>query len=684
MESNTQRRIAVAIYLLECVSIAYLSRSVAFPIGMALIGLANLRVSWRFTFNRSRTYDALAILGCVFITKYLLSSDNPRYQTLFASQPMAYVIGQFILSLQAIMLFAKRTDDRVSSAFPIAGIGALVCSALVRIDTARERLYFQILTVAFIVLLALFCDASRRFAPSARRKEFARYITTAIALLVITITGWGTAVGLHRYERTVDQWVSRLLKTDQRPRTIAYSETTHLGSIDLQKIENADAVALRIESSREPGYFRGRAYDQYSDSKWFVTNKGEERFPLGTARDSDSEGILTGNLFSFDGQAVEQGERYDIWPAAHVTGTLFSPLGTRGVQVDAPCLIHDSHGIVRADFLVPETPYTTFVSKHLPVDTSEESREALLRLPEWAEDDEQLPKVIEDVCGMSNGSRAKAAAIEHYFRSEFQYSLRVEVPPGVEPIRWFLKEKPAAHCEYFATATVLLLRQAGVPCRFVRGFLVDEHNQFGGVWTARNKDAHAWAEARDEQGRWFVVESTPAAGIPSGTQAPVIEEFWDHVRQRWHAFRSFWRQQGIRGVLGWLILQLQRFAPVIGISTLLLIVFWRWRHRQVSTSGVSIVFAVDKHQLDPLRDKMDAAIKRAFRGRASDETIGGFASALRGQGSEIESASLSDAGEWYVDYQQARFGQPELNIDAMRELETRCQEICRRLAGGST
>ena len=74
----------------------------------------------------------------------------------------------------------------------------------------------------------------------------------------------------------------------------------------------------------------------------------------------------------------------------------------------------------------------------------------------------------------------------------------------------FLDTSHAAHCEYFATATVLLLRSLDIPARYITGYVVDEYNSDTESWVARNLDAHAWVEAYDERTqRWIAVESTP-------------------------------------------------------------------------------------------------------------------------------------------------------------------------------
>ncbi|HEX3132713.1 MAG TPA: transglutaminase domain-containing protein [Planctomycetota bacterium] len=83
-------------------------------------------------------------------------------------------------------------------------------------------------------------------------------------------------------------------------------------------------------------------------------------------------------------------------------------------------------------------------------------------------------------------------------------------PGGV--IRGFLFGRTAAerrgHCQYFATAAVLLLRRAGHTARCVVGFASDEIDDRGVVF--RGLHAHAWVEVVNAQGRWQRVDPTPA------------------------------------------------------------------------------------------------------------------------------------------------------------------------------
>ena len=65
---------------------------------------------------------------------------------------------------------------------------------------------------------------------------------------------------------------------------------------------------------------------------------------------------------------------------------------------------------------------------------------------------------------------AKVARIRSWFQDEFSYTLYLTIGQArfAKPtaITVFLTKGKRGHCEYFATAATLLLREAGVPARF--------------------------------------------------------------------------------------------------------------------------------------------------------------------------------------------------------------------------
>ncbi|MFW5879142.1 MAG: DUF4129 domain-containing transglutaminase family protein, partial [Myxococcota bacterium] len=127
-----------------------------------------------------------------------------------------------------------------------------------------------------------------------------------------------------------------------------------------------------------------------------------------------------------------------------------------------------------------------------------------------------------------------AERLESWLSSNFSYSSELPRDPSLD---YFLLERQAGHCEYFATAMVVLLRLQGVPARVAVGFQGGRWNPSGGYYTVRQGDAHAWVEVYREGVGWLRYEPTPAAGIGRGG-APVslgerLSDLWDSVQSAW-------------------------------------------------------------------------------------------------------------------------------------------------------
>ncbi len=135
----------------------------------------------------------------------------------------------------------------------------------------------------------------------------------------------------------------------------------------------------------------------------------------------------------------------------------------------------------------------------------------------------------------------KIVRIEEFFRDNFGYSLTLaRPPPGVSPLEQFLLHSRAGHCEYFATATVLLLRQAGIPARYVTGYSVREYSYLEGAYRVRGRHAHAWALAFVE-GHWRIIDTTPSVWAQrDSSRDSVLRPLADLASWARHAF-LYWR-----------------------------------------------------------------------------------------------------------------------------------------------
>jgi hypothetical protein len=237
-------------------------------------------------------------------------------------------------------------------------------------------------------------------------------------------------------------------------------------------------------------------------------------------------------------------------------------------------------------------------------------------------------------------------------------------PAGVDPITHFLRTGHAAHCEYFASATVLLLRSAGVPARYVTGYVADEYNDETLVWLARNRDAHAWAEAYDDGTRqWFPVESTPGRSystVQSQLQSQQAEGFFD-------VFRGSDDEESetlLSRAAGWL-LSMRATDPLLLLFRLAqlplfcVLVFLLWsKYLKPTAAGNDLI---DQQSLTMLR-KVDRRLRGQALVRMPGETLYQFADRI--DASQADSArplreearkQLAEISRWYREYADARY-----------------------------
>lgn len=118
--------------------------------------------------------------------------------------------------------------------------------------------------------------------------------------------------------------------------------------------------------------------------------------------------------------------------------------------------------------------------------------------------------------------------VADYVRGCAVYELDTpRTPEGEDFALWFLQESHEGYCVHFATAAVLLLREIGVPARYVSGYLVQtEARQWVDV---TERQAHAWAEYYTPGVGWAVLDATPSALAAAPEPAPTTATASDTV-----------------------------------------------------------------------------------------------------------------------------------------------------------
>jgi hypothetical protein len=105
-----------------------------------------------------------------------------------------------------------------------------------------------------------------------------------------------------------------------------------------------------------------------------------------------------------------------------------------------------------------------------------------------------------------------------YLNKNTNYSLTPGlVPKGKDYVEYFLFDNKIGYCAHYASSAVLMLRNNGVPARYVEGYIVTQEDINNGVYQEGNgnkivdiKDtnAHAWVEVYFDGIGWLPIEFT--------------------------------------------------------------------------------------------------------------------------------------------------------------------------------
>lgn len=138
---------------------------------------------------------------------------------------------------------------------------------------------------------------------------------------------------------------------------------------------------------------------------------------------------------------------------------------------------------------------------------------------------ERVQQLALRITAGNNSPYQMAKAIEQHLRTNYTYQLadptRGGVPPGTDPIDWFLFESREGTCGNFSSAFVVLARAVGLPARVVSGWSI---SPAPGAATVYADQAHQRAEVAFEALGWIPFEPTPGSGAPGRAPEYASEE----------------------------------------------------------------------------------------------------------------------------------------------------------------
>ncbi len=675
---NTPRYLGLGWIVLQAVAAALTMQSL--PIAFVVIGLAVVRcaTTWHVP-ARAKTPAFILGVTCAVI---LLNEGLWRWLNLGSDRPMGEVMTARIAeSLLLIQVFQQFTVRRHES-FPLwtlsLGIGTFYF-VFNRAVTPPQRELGLVIATTVVTLFALQCrlaglggSGPRAAGPRAGSSKPVRGIVAGVLATSVLAT-WPLASQLSAQIQRVQRWVSQTVTFNvmEVRSTRSYVRVASLRSIRSEQLQNPTQVALRVFAQRLPGYLRSRCYDEFRGSQWRMSESRRgprwnrlrdkriltpvDQPPTGIDQPVDDQ-----HLFSLRPLSRGPWERVEVWNDPARGEQYFLPLDAAFLMGSGEFLAVDANDIVRTGVLT-ERPYIAYASR-FPAATrlSDEDRAKLLT--PVIIDHPEIDAIVDELAAADASPRDKINAVADFFQSNYEYSLRpISLPPNTDPLIHFLWQRPAAHCEYFATGTAALLRKMQVPCRYVTGYVVREASEYGDYWLARNQNAHAWVEAYDDQTRrWVVVESTPGMAAsdqdnqrllldprsttPADRLRRVLElsRYW--LEPRW---RQTWLKAAARAVQGPLVV-------VLIVAGLIQLARWRpfGRFGRARTGDASPLVARSRQ----LR-RLDARVRRFRFDREPGETLHQFSTRL--QADAGEEPFLRAAAQWYRAYAAQRYGSAE-------------------------
>lgn len=311
--------------------------------------------------------------------------------------------------------------------------------------------------------------------------------------------------------------------------TTGFSDEVTLDSIG--RIRQSREVAMRVDyqrggSPREADVrFKAATFDRYDGRAWSRTPGRRELIERGA-------------------QIQLSEERPDSWADVFlypVTGkSLPLPTSTRVLKVDRRGVEIGAGGAIY--LMVPANSTLRYsvglgprpTSVALPPDPAEPSPATL----DLTGVTPEIAALADQVAGEGDDEE-RARRLEEHLSETYHYTLDFVGRGSGAPLDDFLFRYKSGHCEYFASALVLLLRAEGIHARLATGFLGADYNPIEGLWVVRQSNAHAWVEAYVPGEGWIELDPTPPAGRPTGGSASVwnlATQAWDTLVFRWDRY----------------------------------------------------------------------------------------------------------------------------------------------------
>ena len=415
-----------------------------------------------------------------------------------------------------------------------------------------------------------------------RARKAAIWVWCVLLATALTLGYYGVH-GIGQLEQFANNYNSQLLARLLQPQTSAEVSRTAIGKIGRLKLSNRILIRLEpLNGSPVPAYLREASYRKYYSQIWQTAGKSDEfQTVVNDVGQENDWSLLPG---STNLPTVQIANYLTGWSkeSSSAQGLLPLPSGTaRLTDLPAFELKKNPLGAVLA-----AGPGLVIYQAHFGnAATMDEAPDTNVDLLVASNEVSAVDQVITELNVPTATDREKMLAIQKFFASKFTYTLDIKnemtAYTNSTPLGNFLLHQRSGYCEYFATATVLLLREMHIPARYAVGYLV--HERAGQRYVVRERDAHAWCLVWNSATKmWEDFDTTPAGmDNPAPSFTRPFQDAWSWVRFQ---FAKFWWSQGqFRKYALWLLI------PVLGLSLYQILFRRKRKGRSPATASAKLV-----------------------------------------------------------------------------------------------
>jgi transglutaminase-like putative cysteine protease len=380
-----------------------------------------------------------------------------------------------------------------------------------------------------------------------RSKRFSAWLWICLITIAAGVGAVGH-VGLHGLHLTLEEKGLEWFNNSNLHGLDPFQNRTAIGDIGSLKPSNRIVFRVKTDGQRPSSLLlREAIYSSYSYSMWFAPKKAFRAVQADT----------NGTSWQFR-RGLPQRQAITVYSHLHKgQGVLKLPEGAFRVdQLPVVTMERNKYGTVKVEggpgLVAYRIAYDSGIAGESPPAAAD------LRIPD--EEKPTMNKIVGDLRLAEKSPRVILKRIETFFQENFSYSLELRGKgEQSSPLSNFLLQTRSGHCEYFATATVLLLRAAGLPARYVKGYAVHEFSRLENRFIVRDRHAHAWTLVHVD-GAWQRFDTTPAAWATIEEAATpgykIISDLWSLCRFKLSQGLAHLRRSGQIKHLWWLIIPL--------------------------------------------------------------------------------------------------------------------------------